>query len=286
MPHEIDRILRALSSRAWFVEPRKGDEIVALLALRAQGHTLGMEQQPRPAPRRDGAVAVLPLIGSIMPRADAVSESSGAVSLARWGQRFRELADDPRVSAIVLEVDSPGGAVDLVPETAAMIRAARREDRPIIAVASTTAASAAYWIASAADELVVTPSGEVGSIGVYMMHRDLSAALEAEGVAVTLISEGPRKIEGHPFAPLDDVARAALQRQVGEMYARFTADVAKARGVPRARVTADPERAERHFGGGRTVGAEEAVRLGMADRVATLDETIERLRTPRGRRRR
>jgi signal peptide peptidase SppA len=285
MPHEIERILRAAGRGAWFIEPGKAEEIVAMLALRAQAGPRGEAAFPH---RQQAAISedmraggrvvrVLRLHGAIVPRGNMLSDMSGAVSLDRFGAAFRQAAADSSVGAIVLDIDSPGGNVAMVPETVAMIRAARSADRPIIAVANTLCCSAAYWIGTAADELVATPSATVGSIGVYMLHQDFSERMKLDGIKATFLSQGPRKVEGNPFEPLDDVARAAILSEVRETYDAFTADVAKARGVPAAVVRADPETAERHFGGGRSYGAVRAVALGMADRVATLDDTIARL---------
>lgn len=289
MAHEINRLLSAFANEVWLIEPGKAEQIIAMLEWRA-AH--GPRQQPyadepsaRPAmAEQQGRIAVLRLYGSIVPRAEAVKDvSQAAVRLTDFQAAFRQVANDPAVAAIVLDVDSPGGNVALVPETAAMIYAARREGRPIVAIANTIAASAAYWIASAADELVVTPSGSVGSIGVYTVHEDLSEKLGREGVRVQFISAGPRKTEGNPFEPLGDEAKAALEERVRAAYSMFTADVAKYRNVPVAVVRADPETADQHFGGGRAYDAARAVKLGMADRIATLDETIARLSRPQGR---
>lgn len=295
MPHEIDRVLAAVAHGVWAIDPEKAQEILAVLALRAEGQVSAWDDMPRDRPQlaaasggaggNGGQVYVIPLHGTVFPRAGMMAAMSGGVSLDQFGRVFRQVAADPQAGAIVLDVDSPGGDVSLVPETAAMIRAARREDRPIVAVANTLAASAAYWIAAAADEVVVSPSARVGSIGVYTMHDDMTKAMEQRGVRRTMIAAGPRKVEGHPFAPLDDVARKQIQQRVNETYAAFTGDVAKFRGVEAAVVRADPETAERHMGGGRAYAAREAVRLGMADRIATLDDTIARLVSGRGGRR-
>lgn len=290
MPHEIDRILGAVCARPWMIDPAKALEIANVLALRVGGAGPGWDQTPQdhsyaaePMQGRSGAVHILKMHGTIMPRADMMAQMSGGVSLESFGKAFRTAAEDSTAQAIVIDVDSGGGMVDLVPETAALIYGARREGRPIIAVANTIAGSAAYYLASAADELVVTPSGQVGSIGVYTMHDDLSTALEAAGIERSVIYEGPRKVERHPWAALSDDARAAIQASVAETYKMFTADVAKFRGVPVSTVRADPEKNESHFGGGRMYHAREAVRLGLADRVATLEDTLQR--AARGRRR-
>jgi len=294
MAHELDRVLRAFARRPWAIEPARGEEILAALMLRhANGPRAGpFRDEPAPegmSTEREGQVAVMNLMGSIVPRASAVRDVSAAfASMERFQAAFRQVANDPGVSAIVLNIDSPGGMVDLVPETASLIAGARRSDRPIYAIANTMAASAAYYIGVSADRLYVSPSGMVGSIGVRMMHVDQSRAVEAQGIRVTELSAGPRKTEGTPFAPLDKAARAALQDEIDVAYAQFVDHVAAMRGVPASVVRADPERAERHMGGGRVYRAERAVELGMADAVATFDEVLAEAasgrRAPRRRR--
>jgi signal peptide peptidase SppA len=284
MAHEIRRVLAAFAADPWFIDPRKAEQIVALLELRAAHGPRAEPFRKNGAAMREevrttkGTVAVLNLFGTIMPRVEAVEDvSQQSALMVPFQNAFQRTAADPSLTGIILNIDSPGGRVDLVPETVAMIRKAHRADRPIIAVANTLAASAAYWIATACDEIVVTPSGEVGSIGVYVLHQDISEALAAAGIRMQFISEAARKTEGNPFEPLGDEARKALQANVRYYYDMFVADVAKGRRVKESVVRADPEKTDAHFGGGRTYPAKEAVRLGMADRVATLDETITRL---------
>lgn len=289
MPHEIRRVLRAFAAQPWFIDPRKAEQIVAMLEFRnangVRAEPYRTEPaQPQPVQEARGAIAIVRLYGPILPRAEALEDvSQHAALMTNFQRAFKAAANDPSVVAIVIDIDSPGGRVDLVPETAAMIRAARKEGRPIVAIADTLAASAAYWIACAADELVVSPSGEVGSIGVYVLHEDISGLLEEMGVKMTFIHEGARKVEGNPFEPLGDAAKAELQRNVRAAYDMFVADVAKGRKVPESVVRGDPEKDAKHFGGGRVYPAKEAVRLGMADRVETLDELIARLQRAKGR---
>ncbi len=137
-------------------------------------------------------------------------ESSGGTSVQGVARQFRAAMADPDIGRVILDVDSPGGQVGGVEELAREIYQARGQ-KPVTAIANGLAASAAYWIATAADEFVVTPSGQVGSIGVFGMHQDVSAALEKDGVKVTMVSAGKYKTEGNPFEPLTDEARAAMQ---------------------------------------------------------------------------
>ncbi|RWC29834.1 MAG: S49 family peptidase [Mesorhizobium sp.] len=289
MPHDISRVLRAFAMQPLFIEPAKGQQIAEILALRAANgpRTESFRDTPAEPPavaETSGKVAILKLFGPILPRAEAMTDiSQPAALLSKFQAAFRQVAKDPNVSAIVLDIDSPGGQADLVPETCAMIRAARREGRPIVAIADTLACSAAYWVGCGGDEFSVTPSGMVGSIGAYVVHQDVSEALAAQGIKVTHFSEGPRKVEASPFAPLDDEARAWLQSIVKDCYDMFVADVARSRKVPVSVVRADPEKSDKHMGGGRSYPAKEALRLGMVDRIETLDELVARLQRRDGR---
>lgn len=269
-------ILQAFMESPWAILPKTFAALAEIVERHVNGEKLSAEEiearihgATRPADRRVNSVAVLPLFGTIFPRANLMTDMSGATSAERFGAQFSALLRDPEVGAIVLDVNSPGGSVYGIQEVSKLIFDARGQ-KPIIAVANHLAASAAYWIATAADELVITPSGDVGSIGVFAMHQDWSVALDKEGIKVSIIKEGKFKAEGNPYEPLSEEARAAIQASVSEVYDSFVEAVARNRGVKVAIV-------RNGFGEGRVVGAREAVKLGMADRIATLEETVNRL---------
>lgn len=278
-----DLLLSKIYETPWAILPQKLAAVLAVAHRYAAGEKLSQVEidavtaaANRANTRPSGAVAVLPIVGTLIPRGDMLMESSGAVSAQRIAAQFRAVMADSAVGAVVLDVDSPGGAVSGIEELGNEIYKARG-NKPIVAVANHLAASAAYWLATAADELVVTPSGEVGSVGVFAAHQDLSAAMELVGVKTTFISAGKFKTEGNPYEPLTDEARTAIQERVNDYYDAFTKAVARNRGVSAADVRGG-------FGEGRVVGAKDAVRLGMADRVGTLDETIERVMRGQGKR--
>lgn len=287
----LTRILAYVIGRPWAVTPEVATVIADVLTRRSagEGRLSAEELQPvlaaavrsrEPADAAEGAVAVLPISGLIAHRARMVQgvSSQASTSSELLAAQIRQLAADPRIAVIVLDIDSPGGSVEGIPELAAEIRRARAQ-KPITAVANALAASAAYWIAAQATELVVTPSAQVGSIGVYSLHEDHTAALERQGVKISMLRAPAFKAEGAPFEPLSDDARASLQAKVDAFYGMFVADVAKGRGVPAATVRAD-------FGQGRTVLAKDAVAAGMADRVATLETVLHELaagKLPEGR---
>jgi signal peptide peptidase SppA len=214
-------------------------------------------------PTQPSKIAIVSVSGPLTPRGSWFGSSLSAIAA-----QVSRAAADPDVAGIVLDVDSPGGTVAGTSEAAAAVAAAAQQ-KPVIACVNTLAASAAYWIASQASEIVMSPSADVGSIGAMVMHVDYSKALEDAGIHVTMVrsEQSPKKNESHPFAPLSDEARANLQSRVNDSGADFIRAVAGGRKVSQAKV-------KEEFGQGRMFGAKDAMSRGMADRVATLDQVI------------
>jgi len=268
-------ILAAVSSSKWAILPEKLETICAFLNGWSDGHRASKEEIQAAMMGQDSSeygaenidnVAVLPIYGTIAPKATMMSEFSGGFSCESFTKDFRAALADDSVTAIVFDVDSPGGTVTGVPELAAEILAARGK-KPIIASVSGMAASAGYWLASAADKLIVTPSGEVGSIGVYCTHQDVSGAMDKAGVKMQFIQAGKFKTEGNPYEPLSDSARVEMKKGVDEFYEMFVAGVAAGRGVSVEKVKAD-------FGQGRMLMAKDALAAGMVDSIQTLDQVL------------
>jgi len=248
-------IPQSLIGLRWAVDP-----VYAAEWVRARG---GMPE-PQAARRPDlttavsRGVAVIPVHGVMTQRAGMCS-----VGCDEIGAAVRAAVADPQVGGILLDIDSPGGSTFGVDELAAEVMAAR-ELKPIRAVGDSRMDSAAYWLASAAEQVSLTPGGEAGSIGVYLVHQ----AQAGDGISV--VSAGKYKVEAHPFAPLSDEARGALQDRVDHDYGRFVARVALGRGVPEVRV-------REGFGEGRALPAARALAEGLVDRVETFGEALGRL---------
>lgn len=167
--------------------------------------------------------------------------------------------EDPAVREITLLVDSPGGSVLGLPESADAIHAANRV-KPVRAIVTGIAASAAYWLASQASTISLTPSGEVGSVGVLDLHADVTGALEKAGVRLTAVTAGEHKAERAPFVPLSNEAKARMQSGVDRWYSDFLGAIRRGRG---ARVSASS-----NYGGGRMLSSREALAAGMVDFVS------------------
>ncbi len=224
------------------------------------------KQAANRVPKVQGRIAIVPVHGVLTKRGGWFGTSTDAV-----GRAVSEAAQSSHIVGIVLDVDSPGGSSMGTPEMSDVIFAAR-EAKPIVAVANPMAASAGIWAASSASKLFVTPSGEAGSVGVWSMHVDYSKLLENEGIEVNFISAGKYKVEGNPYEPLTDEARAEFQRSVDEVHSQFVGAMARNRGVSRMQVRSD-------FGEGRMLESDRAVAAGMADGVRTLDSVLSSMQS-------
>lgn len=170
------------------------------------------------------------------------------------------------VRAIALEIDSFGGEVAGCFDLADAVRAAAAR-KPVRSFVAEHAYSAAYALASQGDRIVLPRTGGVGSIGVVCMHVDVSAALEEQGIAVTLIHAGRHKIDGNPYEPLPDAVREEYGREMEGLRQLFAATVAAGRG---SRLDAAGALATE----ARCLSGEEAVAAGLADEVAEPREAL------------
>lgn len=266
--------LDAILGQPWALQPSVLRQIAAFLS----GDTsvrAAIQRQPAQPKQAQGYIQVIPIHGVIERRSSFLMELFGGSSIEDIRGQFRAAMNDPDVRGVVLDIDSPGGSVAGVTELAKEIREGRGA-KPVYALADTTAGSAAYWLGAQADQLFVTPSGEVGSVGVYGVHMDISRALDAEGVTPTIISAGPRKTAETELEPLTDDARAAIQARVDAFYDQFVGDVAKGRGTT-------PERVKADYGEGASLLAKDALSAGMVDGIETLDGVL-RLMTRQARR--
>ncbi|QLH38163.1 MAG: S49 family peptidase [Defluviicoccus sp.] len=207
----MTRAASRFAGRPWAIAPARLDGLLGGIGGIGGIGALGIEASPpswlpEPVGRTgytvtEDGIAVLPVLGPLVARGDGLTALLGATEYSAIASALTEAADDPAVRGIALELDSPGGEVgglfDLV-ESLAAIRA--RSGKPLWAVASECALSAAYAIASVADRILVTRTGEVGSVGVVAVHIDVSAADAMAGLSWTLIQAGARKTDGTPHA--------------------------------------------------------------------------------------
>lgn len=250
-----------VAAQPWAIQPEMLETIASIS--RRENESVGAVearlgrplQNARSVTLRDG-VAVVPVSGPIMRYANLFSEVSGATSLDMLARDFTAAAEDPAVKHIVLNIDSPGGQANGIAELAAMIRAS---SKPVTAYVDGTAASAAYWLASAAGRIVMSKTAMVGSIGAVLSLD----TRKREGALEIVSSQSPNK---RPDVTTD-TGRAQIQSLIDSLAQVFVDDVAAYRGVSTDTVL------EKFGQGAMFVGAD-AVARGMADQIGTLETLI------------
>lgn len=220
--------------------------------------------------RATGGVAIISIVGSLVNRGAWIGASSGLVSYEGISAQIADAAADPEVDSIVLDIDSPGGEATGVFGLAEEIRAV---EKPVVAFVNDVAASAGYAIAAAADEVVVSPSSIVGSIGVVMIRADMTENLAKDGIKVDVFTAGRFKADGHPFTEMNDQERKRISGMIDRFYGLFVSSVAAGRGD---RLTEDQARATE----AAVFIGEDAIAAGLADRVGTLGSILETLKKP------
>lgn len=220
-----------------------------------------------------GNTAVISIVGSLVNRGAWIGTNSGLTSYEGIAAQVREAASDPQAKNILLDIDSPGGEATGMFALAQLISEVAKT-KTVIAMVNDMAASAAYGIASAASEIVVSPTSMVGSIGVVLTHLDRSGELAQKGVKATLIYAGAHKVDGNPFGSLSESVKADLQIEVAKFYDQFVSLVAQGRGAKLTEAMARATEARVFLG-------QEAVDRGLADRVASLDAVLSDLSTKR-----
>lgn len=268
-PQKLDAIIAGLGGRLLGVDGLQIDAaaLTARAALPAEMFTTRRGERADRGYRVVDGVAVISAMGGLVHRTKLSADSSVLIGYNDLAADMEDALGKSEVHAIALVMDSPGGEVSGAFELADRIFAARGR-KPIVAVADGMAASAAYLAASAADEVVLTTTSYVGSIGVVMRHVDFSRALANDGITVSHIFAGEHKIDGNPYQPLPDAVRAALQADIEGLYQMFVQTVAKHRGMD--------EQAVRDTRAGVYRGVA-AVAARLADRIGTVDVVVAEL---------
>lgn len=274
----LGRQLRAMfNGREMAIAPFALDELLAdgnfltdaaeavLAAESSPSSAMPWDEMPPPEKRFavDGGVAVAH-VGGLITHGLSNFERwwIGAVEVEEVADMVEAAANDERVRAIVLSIDSPGGMVTGTPEAAARI-AAVAERVPIVAHTSNLLCSAAYWLASPSAAIYSTGSATVGSVGCYCVHFDLSRAYENAGVGLRVFRSGKQKAAGVEGAALSEEQAQVIADRISAIGAEFRAFVARGRGeLPGEAVD------------GRAVSGEEGRALGLVDSLGTLADAV------------
>jgi len=207
-------------------------------------------------------VAFIPLQGALVHKGSAMDAMCGIMNYAEIGNMLNTAITDPQVNKIVFDCNSGGGTVAGAFTLAEKVFNSRG-DKELIAVVDEAAYSACYLVASACDRIVLSKTSGVGSIGVVSAHHDYSDALKSEGVAVTYVYAGDKKVDANPYEALKDSAKIDMQNRVDKFYNMFVNEVSKNRGISDETIIGTQA--------GIYIG-EDAVKIGLADEVVNLND--------------
>lgn len=218
----------------------------------------------------EDGTGVIPIAGVIGKGLSPLEKMTGAVDVSDISETIDDYAMNPQVTRIAFQVSSPGGTVTGVEELANKVR---NIAKPTMSYSDNEMASAAYWIASAADKVVASPSSTIGSIGVYMVVADYSEAAKAEGIKMIVIKAGQHKAIGVPGAEVTTEQQAHLQEGVDEIHGDFKAAVLKTRKMVKAddmegQVFSGKQAAQRNLVTGLADSFNEAVSMWAENSIA------------------
>ena len=258
-------LTKLADSTPWAILPDKLEQIYAVIEQHAAaGQSLKITPDST-EPQLVGNTAVIPVYGTLLKRSGGLAALSGIRSMQKMRSDVQEALDNPDVSAIVLDIDSPGGTVDGTKDFADFISAA---DKPVVSYVNGMAASAAYWIAAQSDTIILGETAQAGSIGVVMQHVDRSKAIEDAGEVHTLLYRGKYKTVGNSIEPLSDEAKNHIQSKIDTLYQLFVDAVAEARNLEVSMLVEKVATGETFIG-------KEAITVGLADQLGSLEDAIK-----------
>lgn len=256
--------------RPLLVHPNLGAQLV-------HAYLQGATEAPEPivaaedgrghAGRQQRRVAVLNISGPLVDRPQPGLCDDGPVSYEAIRDALDASMGDDSVGAIIMRMRSPGGMVDGCFDLADHIYASRGP-KPIYAVVDNIAYSGCYALAAACDEIYVSRTSGVGSIGVYTYHLDQTAYNANQGIKITLIYAGDHKVDFSPHVELSEGAKDAEQAVIDEMYGLFVSSVARYRGMDVAKVIGTQA---------QTYNGQAAIEVGLATRLGTMRDALAAL---------
>ncbi len=182
-------------------------------------------------------------------------------------KNLKKYKDNDKIKAILIEINSPGGAVGPSQELFTEIKRVREETKkPVICVSTGIMASGAYYTAAACDKIMVAPGALVGSIGVIMEFANLEKLYDWAKVSRYSITSGRFKDSGAEYRGMREDEKALFQDMINEVYGQFKKTVMDARGIK--------EDVMKEYADGRVFTGAQAVKLGFADELGTYEDAV------------
>lgn len=231
------------------------------------------DEEDEAAPRlltKQGNVGVVSIRGPLVPSAPWYARYTGITGYDEIRSALIAAANDPDIGAVLLDINSGGGAVAGVTDVADLVGMIDAKVKPVHTYSDGMIASAALWVGASARDLQIGKVTEAGSIGVLTVLKSMSRYYKEMGIDAEVLRSAEFKAMGHPLDPITDKAKAEIMDQLMQIDAMFNEHMADARGTT-------VELATEKFGKGRVFIGQRAVEVGLADAVSTFDAVISSL---------
>ena len=266
-PSYAQVLLGAVADRLNITSLVNGDDKLSLEDLKEGAFSFDTDRSERKPYQVVNGSAIIPVSGSLVAKTNTLRPYSGMTGYDGIKANIDMALDDDEVTKVIFDMDSSGGQVTGCFDLADYIFS-KRGDKKMTALVSNLACSACYALASACDEILLSETAVVGSIGVITAHTNLEKAMDARGVEVTLIYAGDHKADGNPYKGLSAEVKDRIQTRLDRIYMMFTMRVAKYRGISVDAVV--NTQALTYLGS-------EAVDVGLADAVVSTIDFIKEL---------
>ena len=217
-----------------------------------------------------GEVGVIAIKGSLTNRDSWYNRYIGVTSYGDIRNALTYAAGQSGIKAILLDIDSGGGAVNGVADASSLIQLIDKNVKPIYAFTDGTMCSAAYWLGCSARETYSSNVSTVGSIGVIATHMEYSKAMKEAGIGVTVIRAGEFKALANSVEPLSDKAKTQLQTQLNSAYQVFLEHVADCRNTTVNLCDANMAQGREFFG-------KDALAAGLVDGIESFDSVMTKI---------
>jgi signal peptide peptidase SppA len=216
-----------------------------------------------------GNVAIVSVSGPMVPKTSFITEFFGITSYEDIRNALAAVVNSKKAKAIVMNWDTPGGAVSGTKETSDLITKIDTRFLPVYSSANSNMLSAGMWLGSSARDISANTMSSVGSIGVVAIHVEMSEAMKRSGITTTVFRAGARKALGDPYSPLSKKASEEIQSDINYIHTQFMNHVAEERNMSPSEITAVAD--------GRTFWGPEAKKIGLVDNIRTLEELVDTL---------
>jgi signal peptide peptidase SppA len=259
-------LIKFFTQAEWAILPDKLEQLEDVLNQFIAGDNVLLNDNNNHSPSQSGAIAVIPITGTITKRAYGLSAMSGVRTTIDIQADIQSAIDNPKVSGIVLSIDSPGGTVDGTKELADFVAKAK-QTKPIVSYVDGLMASAAYWIGCQSSKIVCFDTAKVGSVGVVVKHQEASEIEAKIGVKTTFIYQGKYKVVGNQHEKLSDEGKAYIQGHVDTYYSMFVDAVAAGRNIKREVVISD-------IALGSVFIGQDALDINLVDSIGNIHDAI------------